>query len=123
MGRLHITMEVNVPKNVILAVAREVSSQFLLKRPEYKKWYKVRVTDDGIVNEVSAYGVRLRFYAKVEALDGNKSRVTLEAMWNDIMNILMLGFVKGLAKSGIDSVILQLLSMEYGYRWGLRAKG
>ena len=123
MGRLHITMEVNVPKNVILAVAREVSSQFLLKRPEYKKWYKVRVTDDGIVNEVSAYGVRLRFYAKVEALDSNKSRVTLEAMWNDIMNILMLGFVKGLAKSGIDSVILQLLSMEYGYRWGLKAKG
>ena len=118
MGRLHITMEVNVPKNVILAVAREVSSQFLLKRPEYKKWYKVRVTDDGIVNEISAYGVRLKFHAKVEALDGNKSRVTLEAIWNDIMNILMLGFVKGLAKSGIDSVILQLLSLEYGYRWG-----
>lgn len=122
MGKLRFVMDVNVPRGVILEAARGVSNQFFLRRPEYKRWYNVHVTENNIIYEIKAFGIKLRFHAKVEALEDNKSRVTLEASWSTIWSIMALGYVKNLARFGIDTMILQLLSLEYGYQEGMKAK-
>ncbi len=120
MGKMHVDIVINVPKDTILKIMNNVSHEFFEKRPEYRKWYRVYAVEDGIVYEVNAYGAKLEFYIKIRALDNSRSQVAINVSWSDIKNILTLGLVKSQAKLGIDTVLLQLLCVEHGYREGLK---
>ncbi len=121
MGVMSIDVVVEVPQDVVLKALVEVCREFFEKRPEYKKWYRVHMTGDGAVYEINAYGMRLKYEIGVEALNEGKSRVTISVQWSAIKNLLSFGLLKSQAKLGIDTTLLQLLSLEYGYREGLKA--
>jgi hypothetical protein len=122
MGKLRVSIDVNVPKDVLLDAWYKFAYDFFEKFPHYKKWYNFQILGDKIVYEVKAYSTSLKFYSKIEALDDNRSRVTTEAYWSTLKNILTFGLVKSLARFGIDTALLELISFEYGYQYGQKTK-
>ncbi len=122
MGIMSVDVVIEVPRDVVLRALVEVGRKFFEKRPEYKKWYRVHMTGNGAVYEINVYGARLKYEIGVEALNEGKSRVTISVQWSTIKNLLSFGLLKSQAKLGIDTTLLQLLSLEYGYREGLKAE-